>query len=185
MFFRWPVSLLTLPRWFALVRIWTPWLAPRQGKTEFGLDKEAVTCSFLSLTGKHLVLLGISGVDDVMTMFTSDCEGNVVLRVQRIVPNQCMRFHVADNSQVRNDSSSSETSRVLVALGDDFESANAAVMYHARDIIAANETATGEQQREFEALKKGDEATKLWAENWYDGLTYCKLFGEIIVTEKH
>lgn len=63
---------------------------------------------------------------------------------------------------------------MLVGLGDDFESANAAVMYHARDIVSSYETATGEQQREFEAMKKGDEASKLWAENWYDGLTYCK-----------
>lgn len=38
-------------------------------------------CSFLSLTGKHLVLLAISGVEDVMTLFTSDSEGNVVLHV--------------------------------------------------------------------------------------------------------
>jgi hypothetical protein len=68
-------------RWFALIRIWSPWLAPRQGKSTFGLDKEAVTASFLSLTGKHLVLLGISGVGDVMTLFTSDSDGNVVLRV--------------------------------------------------------------------------------------------------------
>jgi len=65
-----------------------------------------------------------------------------------------------------------------VALGDDFESANAAVMYHARGIVTAYETVTGEQQKEFEALKEGDEATKLWAENWYDGLTYCKLCSE-------
>ena len=75
------LPILMNPRWFALVRIWTPWLAPRQGKGQFGLDKEAVMCSFLSLTGKHLVLLGISGVDDVMTMFTNDSEGNVILRV--------------------------------------------------------------------------------------------------------
>jgi hypothetical protein len=47
-------------------------------------------------------------------------------------------------------------------------------MYHARGIVAASETATGEQQKEFEAMKEGDESTKLWAENWYDGLTYCK-----------
>jgi hypothetical protein len=53
------------------VRIWAPWLAPRQGKSFFELDKEAVLCSFLSQTGKHLVLLAISGVDDVMTMLTS------------------------------------------------------------------------------------------------------------------
>ncbi len=77
------VSKLTVRRWFALVRIWSPWLAPRQGKTKFGLDKEAVLCSFLSLNGKHLVLLAVSGVNDVMTLFTSDSEGNVVLHVRR------------------------------------------------------------------------------------------------------
>jgi hypothetical protein len=75
------LSLLTLTRWFALIRIWSPWLAPRQGKTRFGLDNPGVMCSFLSLEGKHLVLLAISGVDDVMTLFTSDSDGNVVLRV--------------------------------------------------------------------------------------------------------
>lgn len=74
-------EILMNSRWFALVRIWSPWLAPRQGKSVFGLDKEAVMCSFLSLTGKHLVLLAITGVDEVMTLFTSDSEGNVVLHV--------------------------------------------------------------------------------------------------------
>jgi hypothetical protein len=43
-------------------------------------------CSFMSLTGKHLVLLAISGVDDVMTLFTSDSEGNVVLHVSVAPP---------------------------------------------------------------------------------------------------
>ena len=47
-------------------------------------------------------------------------------------------------------------------------------MYHARGVVAPYETDTGEQQRELEALKEGDEVTKVWAENWYDGLTYCK-----------
>jgi hypothetical protein len=76
-----PRLLLTLLRWFALIRIWSPWLAPRQGKSTFGLDKEAVMCSFLSLTGKHLVLMGISGVGDVMTLFKNDSDGNVVIHV--------------------------------------------------------------------------------------------------------
>ena len=74
-----------MTRWFSLIRIWSPWLAPRQGKTRFELDKEAVTCSFLGREGKHLVLLAISGVDDVMTMFTSDSDGNVVLHVRENV----------------------------------------------------------------------------------------------------
>lgn len=73
--------LLTLPRWFALIRIWSPWLAPRQGKSTFALDKDAVMCSFLSQTGKHLVLMGISGVGDVMTLFQNDNDGNVVIHV--------------------------------------------------------------------------------------------------------
>jgi hypothetical protein len=47
-------------------------------------------------------------------------------------------------------------------------------MYHARDIVAATETASGEQQKEQQALKQGGESIKLWAENWYDGLTYCE-----------
>ena len=79
-----------------------------------------------------------------------------------------------NTSQIRNDGAQDAISRVLVGLGDDFESANAAVMYHARDIVAAAETASGEQQKELQALKQGDESTKLWAENWYDGLTYCE-----------
>jgi hypothetical protein len=48
-------------------------------------------------------------------------------------------------------------------------------MYHARNIVTAAESLTGEQQKELEALKTVDDATKVWAENWYDGLTYCKL----------
>lgn len=70
------------PRWFALIRIWSPWLAPRQGKSTFQLDKPGILCSFLNNEGKHLVLLAISGIDDVMTLFVNDSEGNVALRVR-------------------------------------------------------------------------------------------------------
>ena len=59
-------------------------MAPRQGKTQFQLDKDAVVASFLSLEGKHLVILALSGVDDVMTVLTSDNDGNVVLRVSKM-----------------------------------------------------------------------------------------------------
>jgi hypothetical protein len=62
----------------------------------------------------------------------------------------------------------------VVGLGDDFESANAAVMYHARNIVATAEAASGGLQQELAALTIGNEQTRLWEENWYDGLTYCK-----------
>lgn len=48
-------------------------------------------------------------------------------------------------------------------------------MYHARNLIATFENASGKIQKETEALKEGDEKTKLWVENWCDGLTYCML----------
>jgi hypothetical protein len=74
----------------------------------------------------------------------------------------------------------------LVGLGDDFETANAAVMYHARGIVASSKQASGEQQKEIEALKDGGESTKMWAENWYDGLTYCtwNALGQALTEEK-
>ncbi|KAA8569968.1 hypothetical protein EYC84_002306 [Monilinia fructicola] len=156
-----------LARWFALIRIWTPWLAPRQGKTIFDLDKEAVTCSFLSSEGKHIVLLAISGINDVMTLFESGSDGKVVLKV-------------------RSDNPKNSVARILVGLGDDYESANAAVMYHARQVVTIFENASGETQKEIEALKEGDEKTKVWVENWCDGLTYCtwNALGQRLTEEK-
>jgi hypothetical protein len=62
--------------------------------------------------------------------------------------------------------------RIVVALGNDFESANAAAMYHARLVVHDDEQASGEEQKELQAARDG---VKLqWMENWFDGLTYCK-----------
>ena len=47
-------------------------------------------------------------------------------------------------------------------------------MYHARGIVVAAETQSGEVQKELAALNEPTETSKMWAENWYDGLTYCK-----------
>ena len=68
-------------RWFAIIRLWAPWLAPRQGKTKLALDKDAILCSFLNYQGKHLVLLGVSGVNNVITVFRSNEAGHVTLHV--------------------------------------------------------------------------------------------------------
>lgn len=58
-----------------------------------------------------------------------------------------------------------------MALGDDFESANAAAMYEARSTVSGYERITGEQQKEIQAARDGVNAQ--WMENWFDGLTYC------------
>ncbi|KFZ08038.1 hypothetical protein V501_06122 [Pseudogymnoascus sp. VKM F-4519 (FW-2642)] len=139
-------------RWFALIRTWTAWLAPRQGSS-FELDKEAIVCSFLEQRGgRHLVFLAVSGIDDVSALFRSDAAGNITL-------------------EARNDGPKAGIARIIVALGNDFESANAAAMYHARDLVQDLSLATSEEKQELMALK--DDVKPQWMENWFDGLTYC------------
>ena len=133
-------------RWFSLVRIWTPWLAPRHGKTSFSTTEDAILCSFLRWDGLHLVLLAVSGIDDVTTVFKSDTKGNVVI-------------------SGRNDNELGDgLCTVIAAVGRTFDSAIAAAMYHARKMIAGT-------AEEIEQARK--EIKPEWLENWYDGLTYC------------
>lgn len=74
---------LTDCSYFALVRHGSPWLGPRHGSSSFSLDKDAVVCSFLNSQGKHLVLLGVSGVANVTTLLRSSGSGSVKLHVSR------------------------------------------------------------------------------------------------------
>jgi hypothetical protein len=80
--------------------------------------------------------------------------------------------------QIRNDSQKPSTARLVAAVGDDFESATAAAVYHARLIMRDNETANGETQRKLEVAKEG--ISQQWIENWFDGLAYCKLLSLLL-----
>ncbi|KAH8682208.1 raffinose synthase Sip1 [Xylariales sp. PMI_506] len=152
-------------RWFAIVRIWTPWLAPRHGHTEFDLDKDAIMVGFLSPQGKHLVLLAVSGVNDVITVFKKSESGQPLLHL-------------------RNDGVSASAGMVLASIGDNFESALAAVMYHARNVVHAAKKVDHELDAEMQALKDG--VRPEWMENWYDGLGYCtwNALGQDLTDEK-
>ncbi|KAI1103611.1 glycoside hydrolase family 36 protein [Jackrogersella minutella] len=139
-------------RYFALVRHGAPWLGPRHGSSPFSLDKDAVMCSFLNHQGRHLVLLGVSGPTNVITLLRSSDSGSVKLHI-------------------RNDDETESSGLVLAAVGDDFESAIAAVMYHARTVVFA----TRDDQNKFaqELGRLSDDIKPEWYENWYDGLGYC------------
>ncbi|GAM89417.1 hypothetical protein ANO11243_074550 [Dothideomycetidae sp. 11243] len=139
-------------RWFALVQLWAPWLAPRQGSGKFQLDKDAVLLSFLRTDGFHVVLLAVSGVRDVTTMLAHDQEGNVVM-------------------QGRNDGLQPGYSRLLVAVSDSFDVASSAVMYEARKIVMNNAESTAEMQAQMQKFLKPPKPQ--WFEDWYDGFTYC------------
>ncbi|KAH7058645.1 raffinose synthase protein-like protein Sip1 [Macrophomina phaseolina] len=142
-----------LAKWFALVRLWSPWLAPRQGVEIFSPDKEAVLASFLRHDGSHLVVLAVSGINNVLTELIHDGNGNVVIRA-------------------RNDAPDERESTAIIAVGKSFESANAAAMYHARRLIMKWEAASGEIEAEMKAAEK-NELHAQWLEEWYDGLSYC------------
>lgn len=75
-------------------------------------------------------------------------------------------------SQTRHDRTKDGVARVIVALGDDFESANAAAMYHARRIVHGGDQRTGVEQEEIKALTEG--VKPQWMANWFDGLSYCE-----------
>lgn len=61
---------------------------------------------------------------------------------------------------------------VLAAVGDSFENALAAVMYHARDVVFASASSASHPPNKLQTLE--DEVTPKWLEEWYDGLGYCK-----------
>ncbi|KAI1136070.1 glycoside hydrolase family 36 protein [Hypoxylon sp. FL0543] len=139
-------------RYFALVRHGSPWLGPRHGSGLFNLDKDGVMCSFLGPQGRHLVLLGVSGPNNVITLLRSSGSGSVKLHI-------------------RNDEEAQSSGLVLAAVGDNFESAIAAVMYHARTVVFATSDTEDDFTRELRNLS--NDIKPEWYENWYDGLGYC------------
>ena len=154
-------------RWFALVRLWSPWLAPRHGSGDcFELDKEGILLSFLRADGLHVVSLVIGGVQDVTSTFIHE-DGNVVIKS-------------------RNEREQVGTSRILVAVAEDFEVANAAVMYHARRVVNtfATNGSDATAPNEIKALTGGLSASRM--KQWYDGLTYCTWngLGQALTAEK-
>lgn len=163
-------------QWFALVRLWSPWLAPRQGKDNFLPDKEAILAAFHRKDGHHLVVLAVSGVDDVLTTLHHDGNGNVTI-------------------DSRNDNEQDGIARLIVSVGKTLEPAIAAAIYYARKIVMKYETASGEIAAEEKALM--EDYNPQWLENWYDGLAYCtwngigqklseeKLFKALDSLEKH
>ena len=173
-------------RYMALVRIWTPWLAPRHGEGRFHITEDALFCSFLTREGQHAVLLPVNGVKDTVTVFRSDDEGHIIVAA-------------------RNDGSVEGKFEFLAAISDKFELANAALMYEARTIVLRNRSSNEQASFDHAHVKTDsvDSGTVLvskesgrdsvqselkpqWLEEWYDGLTYCtwNSLGQDLTAEK-
>ncbi|KAK7964017.1 Sip1-like protein, partial [Apiospora saccharicola] len=131
-------------RWFGLARDTVSWMAPRQGGSYFKLDVAAMLCSFLGASGKHLLFLGISGFEDILTIFGDNNQGAMMIKV-------------------RNDRPAPGYGRVIVSVGDDWESTLAATLQLARGLVAG--------PNEFNPrgdLQRGNSTYS----HWMDGLLY-------------
>ncbi|KPI39617.1 putative galactinol--sucrose galactosyltransferase 6 [Cyphellophora attinorum] len=104
---------LSLHRWFALVRIWSPWLGPRHGDSSFHLTEPALLISFLRSDGMQVVLLAINGIDDALTTFSSGDNGEIVV-------------------DMRNDTTKNRKFKILAGCAWKFDIALASVIYELR-----------------------------------------------------
>ncbi|KAK2809194.1 hypothetical protein FQN50_004030 [Emmonsiellopsis sp. PD_5] len=164
-------------RYFGLVRIWEPWLAPRHGTDKLALTEDAMLLSFLRKDGIHLVLLAVSGVDNVLTVFGSSENGEVVASVK--------------NGNTRN-----STFQILIAVAPSFDVANSAVMYEARKLVRpysapitsppANDLEEPMSPLGNDVVLVESDPTVQWLSNWYDGLAYCtwNALGQDLTEEK-
>ena len=139
-------------RWFSLVRISRPWLAPRQGKGTFSVSEDALLASFLLCDGLHLILLAIS-IDDVLTVFNSDDQGNILV-------------------VARSDSLTQGRIEIVTAVSTTFENGNAALLNQAREVVGkTSPKLSAEQQSRNDAAS--EQAEKQELEEWQDSFTYC------------
>lgn len=95
--------------------------------------------------GSHLVVLAISGKDNVLTTLVHDNQGGIVVKAQ-------------------NDSGKEESVRLVVAVGKALSNAMAAVMYHARKLVMRYDTGTDEPNAEMQTLM--EDFDPQWLENW-------------------
>ena len=144
---------LDISCWFSIARQSTPWLMPRHGKSKYSSDKDGILTSFLRSDGLHVVMLAISGLDDILTVLRADPEGRVII-------------------SSRSDGTTEGIARVLVSVGQNFDSTLTIVMNKAREITLQGQIVEVPASAAAE-VQNGGEIEPKWFEYWYDGLGYC------------
>lgn len=141
---------LYVARWWALTRQWAAWLNPAHGHGVFHVNQDALVCSFQCRDGLHLVLLGLSGIDNVQTVFRDDGFGGVVVHA-------------------RNDQPRPRSARILAAIGFTHDTALAACIYAARNMIEGGLYSSLNKERS----KANENFSTDRYSSWSDGLGYC------------
>jgi hypothetical protein len=165
-------------RYFSLVRVWSPWLAPRHGEKTFRLTEDAMLCSFLRSDGLNLVLLAVSGVNDILTLFGSGDDGDIV-------------------AKVRNENTEEAQFQILASVAESFEVCICSLIYEARKVVRDSSTAVESpvvsdlppepgSPISDDMVIVGDDARTQWLADWYEGLSYCtwNALGQNLTEEK-
>jgi len=84
-------------------------------------------------------------------------------------------FWLTSLTQTRCDRVDDGTTKVVAAVGESFENALAACVYHARDIVQAHETQRGSKLDLANAQTLAGDVRSDWMEDWHDGLGFCKI----------
>lgn len=140
----------SVSRWFALVRHNPAWFAPRQGRDALMLDADAILLSFLRKDGLHMVMVAVSGFDDITCVFRADVPGRVI-------------------TVSRNDKESAGAAHLFAAVGPTWHAAVEAAMRATEAYVEQQTSGVGEPVAHAVLTpKEQQELTR-----WYDGLAYC------------
>lgn len=90
-------------------------MGPRHGSSPFSVDLDGLMVGYLRSDGRHVVVLGISGIDDCTTYIRS-AEGKILLKT-------------------RNDDAGTRAHRAVVSTGLEYRKTVDAAFYRAREII--------------------------------------------------
>lgn len=136
---------LRVLKWFSIVRHSTPWLGPRQGDSNFHLDKPGVAASFLREDGLHVVVLPVNGIPGTLVTLESGELGNVFVAV-------------------RNDLPESQKVPIVISAAKSSDNAFKCAVSAASRLLLRSDS-----------IEDADENTANGPplEEWYDGFSYC------------
>ncbi|EFQ99813.1 DIN10 [Nannizzia gypsea CBS 118893] len=146
-------------RTFSLIRASSSWLAPRHGTTDYSLKEDALVSSFVYKDGVVLVLVSVSGLNSVLTVFQSGKEGEVII-------------------SSLNDNNCAAKIEAVAAIASSFEIAMAAAIYEARkksqgySVTSQHIQSTDQCQQPIQKMVDNGPRPQ-WQAEWYDGLSYC------------
>ncbi|RPB21592.1 raffinose synthase Sip1 [Terfezia boudieri ATCC MYA-4762] len=135
---------IDMERYYALVKLSSPWMGPRQGGNTMSLDKNGLVVGFMRSDGMNVVVMGMAAVDECTTYIKTGAGGTVILRT-------------------RNDGVKSGVHRAILAVGSGWQETLDAAFYRARELVSGSSN----------MASADNDLQAQWRREWYDGLAYC------------